>query len=433
MRLRRDIKTLGAAFLVLNGLIGAGIFALPAVLFARAGSFSIWLFLIIGLLMIAVVLTFAELASYFSETGGPVVYARRAFGAFAGFQTGWLLYLSRLAAIAANTNVLVLYLGFLVPQVAGGWLRIITILVLTLALTVINVVGIKKAIRALDILTVLKVAPLLVMIGIGLGHVTRDTLYPGALPEIDGLGTTVLLLLYAFIGFEGALLTAGETANPKRTLPRALVLTVVGVTLLYFLIQLVYVAVAADGAADEAPLVAVGRVLAGPAGALVISLAAIFSLAGNLTNAVINAPRLTFALARDGSLPRWFSHVHDRFSTPDRSILLVGALTFILAVSGTFVWLAVASTLSRLLVYAVCIAALPFIRREMRARDRAAGFRPPGGWLLPGVGLVLCLWAAAQSAADAWMFLAALMAVGIALYGLARRRAATATAPPAKT
>lgn len=429
MRLRRDIKTLGAAFLVLNGLIGAGIFALPAVLFARAGAFSIWLFLIIGVLMIAVVLTFAELASYFSETGGPVVYARRAFGPFVGFQTGWLLYLSRLAAIAANTNVLVLYLGFLFPPVAGGWLRIVTILMLTLALTVINVVGVKKAIRALDILTVLKVAPLLLMIGVGLGHVTGDTLLSGALPDIDGLGTTVLLLLYAFIGFEGALLTAGETANPKRSLPRALVSTVVGVTLLYVLIQLVYVAVAADGAADEAPLVTVGRVLAGPAGALVISLAAIFSLAGNLTNAVINAPRLTFALAEDGSLPHWFGHVHERFSTPDRSILLVGALTFILAVSGSFVWLAVASTLSRLLVYAVCIVALPFIRREMGA---PGGFRLPGGLLLPGVGLALCLWAAAQSAADAWIFLAALMAVGVALYAFARRRAPIAAASPAK-
>lgn len=417
----RGIGFFGVSFLILNGMIGAGIFALPAAVASSAGMLSPWLFLGVGLLFITVVLCFAELASYFRQSGGPVLYTSVAFGPLTSFNTGWILFLSRLTAFAANTNVMVLYLGSLVPWVSEGPMRALIILLICGLLTFANVLGVKDGVRTVAGFTMLKLVPLLVMVILGLQYVGADTLLPDNLPTIDDLGGTTLLLIYAFVGFESAANSAGETKNPRHNIPIALVVTVIATGLLYFFITLVYVSVLPEGGAEGKTLVDVGRVLAGPAGALVISLTAIFSIGGNLSAAMLTVPRLTFALAQERLLPQWFGRIHHKYSTPHNSIIFLGVIAAILAITGSFVYLATASSLARMISYFLCIAAIPSIRRKPELADNENAFRLRGGYIIPFIALALCVWIAAQSKLEAWALIGGLLVAGLLLYWLERK------------
>jgi amino acid transporter len=238
--LRRDIGFFGASFLVLNAMIGAGIFALPGKVAANAGLLSPWLFLVVGILFLSIVLTFAELASYYEKTGGPVIYATEAFGPLAGFSTGWVIYLSRMTAFAANANVMATYLASMSDFFAGDLARGAIITLVTVGLTWANVLGVRDGVRTMGVFTVLKVTPLILMILLGFQYVTGSTMIPGEPFVIDELGGTTLLLIYAYVGFETVAVTAGETSRPRSTIPLALVGTVIGTGLLYFIIVLVY-------------------------------------------------------------------------------------------------------------------------------------------------------------------------------------------------
>ncbi len=422
-QLVRGIGIFGSAFLVLNGMIGAGIFALPSDVAAKAGLLSPWLFLAVGVLIITVVLTFAELSSYFRISGGPVLYATRAFGPLVGFSTGWIYYVSRTAALAANSNVMAKYLGELRPWFDTDAGHAVVILVICGGLTLTNVRGVKDGVRTLVFFTFFKVIPLLLMILLGLQYVSPESLFPSNLPTIDELGGTVLLVLYAFIGFETVLISAGETAKPRLTIPKALILTMIVTGILYFLIVLVYVSVLPDKVGEGATLVDVGQKLAGPAGAIAITLAAIFSIGGNLSSIMLAVPRLTLSLAEHRLLPRWFGHLHEKYSSPANSIMFLGGLAAVLALSGTFGFLAAASVLTRLITYIVCIAALPVIKGRADTATIERAFRIKGGYTIPVIALVFCLWAASQeSSAELWQLVGGLLAAGLVLFLLEQFR-----------
>ena len=404
--LKRDIGFFGAAFLVLNAVIGAGIFALPGKVAVTAGLWSPWLFLVVGVLFLSVVLTFAELASYYERTGGPVLYATEAFGPLAGFSTGWLIYLARMTAFAANANVMALYLASLSDVFASDLARLAVIAFVTIALTWANVLGVKDGIRTMGVLTILKIVPLLLLVLLGLQHVTGATLIPGGNFQVDDLGGTTLLLIYAYVGFETIGVTAGETSKPRSTIPLALVRTIVMTGVLYFLIVLVFVSVIAEEHYAEATLVDVGHALAGPAGAIVITLAAVFSIGGNLASSMLAAPRLIFSLAENRMLPQWFGHINERYATP----------ALVMGLSSNFVDLAIGSAVVRLLGYMICIASLPVIRKTATRASSERAWRMPGGYLIPAMALAICLWLVAQSKGEDWIKVSALLAIGIALY-----------------
>ncbi len=417
--LRRDIGFTGSAFLAFNGIVGAGIFALPGTLYEQFGAFSPWLFPIFGLLVLLIALPFAGLAALFPNSGGPVAYTA-CLGRTVSFEAGWLYYLARAGASAANANVFAAYAASLWPALDNGPGRIGTILVLVALLTAINVIGVKKAIRALDALTLFKALPL-----IGLAFwalIAAGVPAPGGLPTFSALEATSLVVLYAFVGFENALVPAGETTDPRRTIPRALLTTVLGTVLIYFLVQLAYVAAMPAGPAPEAPLAAMAERLIGPAGAILLALTAMASVAGNITSTMTSTPRITYALAEAGSLPRWFGKVDPRFATPLNSVLFMGLVVAGLAVSGSFVWLAVMSTLVRMFVYSASFISLPAARR-------AAGLsNGPGTWLMVAAAVGVCLWAASQSTGRAWLMLAGAVAIGLVLFWIARRQAASSSA-----
>lgn len=421
-QLRRDIGFFGAAFLVLNSVIGAGIFALPGKVAVNAGLYSPWLFLIVGVLFISVVLTFAELASYYDRTGGPVLYASDAFGPVVGYGTGWLIFLARMTAFAANANVMAAYLASLSDVFAGGPARALIIVLVTVGLTWANIHGVKDGVRTMSVLTVLKVTPLLLLVLLGLQHISGATLLPGGNFFIEDIGGTTLLLIYAYVGFETIGVTAGETSQPKKTLPAALVQTVILTGTLYFLIVLVFVAVIPAVDYADATLVDVGRALAGPAGALVITLAAVFSIGGNLAGSMLAAPRILFALAENRQLPAWFARIHAEHATPHNAILVMGAMALVLGLSSNFVSLAIGSSVVRLLGYIVCIAALPRIRRNAATETGREAFRLPGGYTIPLVAMGVCLWLVVQSEPADWLRVSVLLAVGLGLYAAANYR-----------
>lgn len=416
-RLERRIGLGGALLLSFNGAVGAAIFALPATLAADFGTFSPWLFPLVALGAMLVIWPFARSVAAFSESGGPATYGR-VFGRLAGFELGWVYYVARAAAFAANANVLIAYLGRWLPAVEQGVARAVTLIAVCGGLAIANIVGVKRALQLLAGLTLLKALPLLV------GAVAALILFapipaPGAPPPLSEFETGALLVFYAFVGFENLVVPAGETRQPGRTLPRAIFLSIAATTVLYFLVQLAFITVFPDGGADkDAPLVDLAARLAGPAGAAILTLAAIASVGGNLHGIMTAVPRLTYAMGERGDLPGWFASVSARFATPANSIAFLALATAALAVSGSFVWLAVVSTLARMFVYAVTIAALP----RAPGRPRISAIH----WLSGATGIAVCAWAAAQADARAWLTLGALAAAGILLYFLAslRRRAA---------
>ena len=403
---RRDVGVWGAAFLALNGMIGAAIFGLPGLLDTAVGSFAPWLLLFAGLGVMPIALCYADLASRFDSSGGPQLYASAAFGRFIGFEAGWMLYAARAAALAANANVLCAYAGALWAPLEGP----LTIIVTVGAITLVNIVGIRRAVDTLGGMTMLKVAPLLLIGALGLlfAPIPAPTL-----PDFSAVEGVALAALYAFVGFEAATIPAGETRDPKRTIPKALLLTVAGVTLLYVLVQLAYTA-SGIGQSD-APLADLAAKSLGPAGALLLGVTAIVSVLANQLSAVTSISRITSSFADQGLLPRWFGRISPRFATPVNSILAVGGIGLALALSGTFVTLAVISTVSRLFAYIACIAAVPrldFLDRKLRWGR---------GILLPIVAAALCVWAASHSNVAEWQALIAFLVVGAFLYLIAGR------------
>ena len=416
--LQRRIGLGGSTLLSFNGVLGGAIFALPALLAANFGSFSPWLFPLVALASLLIIIPFAKSAAAFSESGGPAVYGA-VFGRFAGFELGWIYYVARTAAFAANANVLAAYCARWWPGADQGIARAVIILTICFVLAAVNIAGTTRALRLLGGLTFLKAVPLLIA-AIAAIAFSFPLPTPGPLPELGQLEAGALLVFYAFVGFENGVVPAGETKRPETVLPRAILTTIATTTLLYFLVQLAFVAALPGGGTDDkAPLIDLGHWLAGPAGAMILTLAAIASLGGNLHGIMTSTSRVTYALGARGDLPRWFASVHPRFVTPANSIAFLALLAATLALVGTYVWMAVISTLARLIVYAVTIAARPW----------APGQPKPRLWFyaMGAAGIALCIWGAAQATAEAWSTLAALALAGALLYLIAVWRSRSAS------
>ena len=417
--LHKEISQLGFGAIALNGIIGAGIFALPAVASDYAGLFSPWIFVLCGLLILLIVLVFARIASYFNDTGGPVTYAGRAFGPFAGFQTGWLLTLARAAAFAANAHLMITYAGWLWPPLETGAWHTVAVLGICVLLALINVIGVRQGMAAIFALTVLKLLPLALLVLFGIGQFDPGIFTDAEVPPVGSLGETMLIVFYAFVGFESAVIPAGEGRNARRDIPLALVRTILAITGFYFLIQVVAVSAAPDLGASRTPLADVALVLMGGAGALLLTVGAVFSITGNLTGSMLTAPRLLYAMAHIGSMPAWFGAVHARFHTPANAIVVYAGLSIALALSGGFVWLAAMSTVVRLLVYVVCIATLPRLHRLVGEQE--GQFRLRGGMAVPLLALGVSIWLMTHAPLKSWVITAAFMALGALLFLLTAR------------
>lgn len=414
----RNLGLLGTALLPLNGMIGAGIFALPALLYVAVGPFAPWMMALGGVLFLPLIVVFAALARQFDHSGGPALYGATAFGPFVGFQAGWTRYAATVSSIAANAHVVVTYAATLWPVLDGPVARPLTVALFQLFFVIVNLTGMNRAIGALGSMTIIKLAPLAALIGAGFAHGSSSGLGL-VLPQFSDTEQVVLLTYYAFMGFENATMPAGEMKRPRRDIPLALIGTLALTTLLYMLVIWSYIAIVPDPAAGgEMALSLAAKEAFGQVGAVAIVVAAAFSVGGNTLNSMVNIPRMTYGMAEMKMLPGWFQHVSPRFLTPDFSIVFLGVASILLSLTGGFVLLATAGTLSRLATYLICSAAVP----ALRIRGGRAGGADISVFELAmtAVAFVSSIWIATHADTRAWLTLAAIVVVGTGLYLIAR-------------
>jgi amino acid transporter len=400
---------------IINAVVGSSIFSLPSVLAGLTGTRSPLAFPVAGLGILTIMLCVAEVASRFTEAGGPYLYAREAFGRTVGFQAGWLTFWIRVTAAAANLNVFIEYLGPLAPALAEGPGRTATLCAVMVVVTIINLVGVRQATWAVDLLTLAKLLPLVLLVVIGLPRIAASVLATQAVAQPNWT-QAVLLLVFAYGGFESPLIVAGEVRHPRRDTAFALLVGLAVIATVYTLVQLVVVGVVPSVAGVKAPLAAAFDRRLGRPGVLLISIGAMVSTYGLVTGSVLQTPRLLFSMAGRGELPAVLGRIHPRFRTPDVAILIYSALTLAFALYGSFQWNATLSAIVRLVTYgSICVAMLVFRRRG----DGEAGFRVPAGPLVAPLAIGFCAWLlSTRTFTQAWI-LGVLMAMGWALGRLA--------------
>ena len=389
-KLVRGIGRWDFTALVVNTIIGAGIFGLPAKVFAQIGSYSLLAFAACALIIGLIVLCYAEVASRFSATGGPYLYAREAFGSAVGFEVGWLYWVVRVATFAANCNLLATYLGFFVPGAGEGTPRLIIVCSVVLVITVVNLLGVRESAVMTNIFTVGKLVPLLIFVVIGSFFVQPGNFSFGNLPEYGSFSSAVLLLIYAFVGFEASVVLSGETKEPQKTIPFGLFAALSGVAILYILVQIISIGTLPGLAASERPIADAAATFLGPLGAALITVGALISIFGNLNVGVLSSTRLLFAMSEQRDLPAVFEKTHTKLKTPYVSILATSVVILTLTIQSSFLTAVAIATITRLLVYATTIIALPIFRR--RQEMPPPPFSAPLGIISAVLSLALIIW-----------------------------------------
>jgi len=418
----RGIRRWDLVALTINGIIGAGIFGLPAKVYALIGSYSLIAFVACALVVTLIILCFAEVSSRFDETGGPYTYARAAFGPTVGFEVGWLMWLARLTAFAANCNLLINYLAYFRPGAMSNFWRPTIIIVVVVGLAAINILGVRQAAIVSNLFTVGKLIPMIIFIAAGLFFLNPQAFTFGPAPATGAFSQSVLLLIYAFTGFEMAAVPAGEIRNPQKDLPRALLIAIAVVAVLYIFIQVVCVGTLPELAQSQKPLADAGTRFLGVAGGAIISAGAIISITGNLNVLVLSGSRIPFAMAEQAQLPSLVAIVHRRFSTPYIAIICSTALMLLLTLKQSFVQALTISAIARLLTYAATCLALPVLRHGTAPVPL---FRLRGGVIISCLALLLAGWLLANSTWKEAVTTAIVAAVGLLIclgYRLAQNR-----------
>jgi APA family basic amino acid/polyamine antiporter len=425
--LPRAIGRLALTGLVLNAVIGSSVFGLPAVIAARLGQASPWAWIAAAAGMGLVVACFAEVASRFQQAGGAYIYARAAFGPLAGIQMAWLTYLVRLTAAATNANLFVIYLGEFWPRAGGSVEAGLVLGAVVIPLALANYRGVGAGLGVSSAFTVAKLLPLTLFVALGLPVALAGgggAPAPVQAPGLAGWLEVVLLLVFAYGGFESALIPLGEAKNPRRDAPVALLVALGVCALLYTLVQVVVTGTLTDPAASDRPLADAARLVLGAPAATVMAVGALISVYGYLAGAMLLVPRLTYAMAEQGDLPPWMGAVHRRFRTPHVSVALFAGLVWLLAASGGFLQNLTLSAVSRLLTYgAICIALVVFRRRERIGRGAVepARLRIPGGTVVAGLGLAFTAVLALRMNSRELLVLVATLVAGLAHWSRVRR------------
>ena len=409
----RGIRRWDLVAIAINAIIGAGIFGLPSKVYSLIGTYSLIAFVSCAFVVALIILCFAEVGSRFEDTGGPYLYARRAFGSTVGFEIGWLMWLARLTAFAANCNLMVNYLSyFWAPATSSFWRPTIIVLVV-IALATINLIGVRLAAVVGNAFTIGKLVPIIIFIAAGLFFLQPKAYAFGPSPSTGAFSQSVLLLIYAFTGFEMAAIPVGEVKNPQKHLPRAMLIALAVVATLYIFIQVVCVGTLPELAQSTKPLADAGSRFLGTAGGAIISAGAIISITGNLNILVLSGSRIPFAMAEQHELPSIISKVSHRFATPYVAILITAAIMLTMTLQSSFVAALTISAIARLVTYAATCIALPVLRRS---EANEAQFRLPGGPIVAGLSLILIIWLLTNSTWQEAKTAAIVALVGLAIF-----------------
>ena len=411
--LKRDIRRWDLVALFINVTVGAGVFRLQSEVFRASGVYSLFAFIICAVVVGLIVLCFAEVASRFTETGGPYLYARESFGSAFGFLIGWLMWITRLAGFATLCEVLIVSLGYFWPLATQQPYRSIIISVVVVCLVIVNVVGVRESAVVGNVFTIGKLVPLLLFVAVGIFFIDRSQFTFAAKPAMGAFSHSVFVLVFMFSGFEAVLINSGEVREPRRNIPFALITALTAVTLLFILIQIVCIGTLPQLANSERPLADAANTFLGSGGATIITTGALISVTGTLNAVFLACSRLPFGMAEQGQLPQILLKTHKRFSTPHIAIVVTAIFALALTLSGTFTYVLTLSVLTRIIIYVSTCIALPVLRRRA---VRPASFELPAGIVISAIIVVLCLCLLANSAWREARDVAIATAVGLTLY-----------------
>ncbi len=421
--LERAIGVRGLAATAFNVTVGGGIFVLPAVVALSIGPSAPIAYVVCAAAMGLIVLCFAQAGSRVSLTGGPYAYVEIALGKYVGFLVGTLLWLVGTTATAAVGSAFVGSVAVFWPPLAQPIPRALVLAFVFVSLGALNIRGTKQSTRFLELVTVVKLLPLIafVVIGAALAHGPAPDVFGSIAPAT--LGRSVIVLIFAFAGIEFALVPSGEVRDPARTVPRALFIAMSAITILYVSIQYVAQLILGPQLALEqaAPLTAAARAVAGSGGALLIGVCASISMFGYVSGMMLTAPRALYAFGRDGILPSIFTRVHRRYDTPAVAIAAQCAMTFVVAVTSGFATLAILSNIAVLLLYLFCCIAAWELRRK-NVQAGGTPFRIPGGPVVPFLAVAVIVWILSNATVKEFSVVGGVLVVASVLFLLARAR-----------
>ena len=416
-KLVRGISRWDLTAIAVNTIIGTGIFILPARVTGLIGTYSLLAFLSCAVIIAFIVVCFAEVSSRFQQTGGMYLYAREAFGSAVGFEVGWLYWIVRVTTFATNCNAMLIYLGFFFPETTEGYWRILIVSLVVLIITIVNFIGVRESAIMTNIFTVGKIVPLFIFVAAGAFFIQPANFSFGELPEYGKFSEAILILIYAFVGFEAAVIPAGETKDPKKNVPFALLTALAFCAVLFIAIQIVAIGTLPELANSKTPLAdAAGRFL-GSFGAAFIAVGALISVLGNLNGGFLAATRLPFAMAEQRELPQVLAKTHEKFKTPYVSLFLTSIVIFIFTLQTSFYSALAIATITRLLVYATTCASLPVFRKQQNAPE--AKFIAPFGIFATVASLILIVWLVFQvDYRKEGLAIVILAAIGLVIYFL---------------
>jgi len=411
------VRALGAN--TVNSVIGSGIFVLPAVVAATLGASAIIAYIVCAIAAGLIALSFAEAGSRVSAPGGLYAYIEAAFGPFSGFLSGVLFWCSQTVASAAVAMVCVGSLAALVPALGTPIPHAALLIVLYGGLAALNIRGVRSGVSIVETLTAAKLLPLILLVIVGAFFVRPVNLQWSFTPTLSQVGSASLVLIFAFQGVENALTSSGEVIDPSRTVPRAILLGLGAVSLLYIAIQVVAQGVLGPELASNqtAPLVGVATRAFGSAGGALLAVAAAVSAFGYVSGDMLTTPRILFAFGRDGFLPARFGSVHPRHHTPVIAIIAHAAACVAFALTGTFTSLVVLSTVSMLLIYlATCLAAIQLRRRDVRTDGPPFVLR--GGPVIPLLACVVVVWMLSSASRIEFISVGVALVIATVLYAI---------------
>ena len=426
----RAVGVFGLAASIFNVTVGGGIFRLPSGAAAAAGTAAPFVYLICAAVIGCVVLCLAEAGSRVPLTGGPYAYVEAVFGRYIGFLAGVLLWMIGTTAVAGVASAFAEGLGTLLGMSS---LRTAIIVAAFVGLALINIRGVTQGTRLIMALSVAKLVPLLVFVGVGAFFITPSNLVIQHMPAPASLARAAIVLIFAFSGCESALVPSGEVKDPARTVPRALAIAMIGVTLLYLAVHLVAEGLLGDRLATvkTAPLAFAAEQFLGTPGRLLLLIGASISMFGYVSGMTLAVPRALWKFAQDGLLPRIIGAIHPTYRTPHIAIVAQTSFVGLLAIFNSFEQLAVISNLAALLLYAACAGATLILRQRGIRQDGAVPFSVPGGPAIPIVTILLIVWLLTSITLTEWGVLGATMAVASLIFVVARRTLTPMTATAA--
>lgn len=417
--LKRYVGVLGLSANIVNIIVGAGIFVIPAIVAENMGATSIIAYLFCGFLIALIMLCFAEAGSKVTDTGGGFAYVEAAFGKYSGFLVAIISLLAGVLADAVVANALVDILGTSYPIFKTEIVRVVFFIIVFFGLAAINIIGIKQGISLVKLITLIKLTPLFLLITFGWKDVEFANLVWESSPTIKQIGKTSLILIFAFQGGDVGLMIGGEIKNPKKTVPKGIFFAILTVLVIYMLIQGVSQGILGNELANfkEAPLAETANVIFGPIGFTILFIGAAISMFGNLTGEILNNPRMLFALARDKVIPsERLAKIHPKFKTPHVSILFYASVGFLFATFGGFEQLINIASAAALLFYLGVTLAVIQLRRKSEASPDE--FEIPGGYTAPILASIIILYLLSNLTLTEKIGIVIFIAILTLIYGL---------------